>query len=178
MSKSNNMKYAALLLIFLFVAPTFSHAQKLVERRDQASGWYVPVKFRVTAEGGDAKKVDVKIYKDNALIHEIIRAKSKFTVNLDLDNTYTIVMSKDGYRTKSIFMDTHVPDQQVQYSAYQCTMNLEAADKFKHSDPFYLDFPGAIVRWSDKEAGFLPQLAYLSDIQSKVAMLQAQMSPQ
>ena len=171
------MKNTTLLFLTLFIAPTLSQAQKLVESRDQATGWYVPVKFRITAEGTDPKKVDVKIYKDNELLHEIVKAKSKFTINLDLDNAYTIVLSKDGYRTKSVFIDTRVPDQQIQYSAYECRMNLESADKFKHSDPFYLDFPGAIVRWDDKAAGFLPKMAYLTDIQSKVAMLQAQMSP-
>lgn len=172
------MKYTTLLLLTLFFAPCFVQAQKLVETRDQATGWYVPVKFRITAEGGDPKNVDVKIYKDNELVHEIVRAKSKFTVNLDLDNAYTIVVIKDGYRTKSVYMDTRVPEQQVQYSAYECAMNLESADKFKHSDPFYMDFPGAIVRWNDKSAAFMPKMDYLTDIQSKIAMLQAQMSPQ
>lgn len=172
------MKYTTLLFLTLFMAPSFTKAQKLVESRDQAKGWYVPVLFRVTAEGSDPKTVNVLIYKDNELILEIARAKSKFTVNLDLDNAYTIVLSKDGYRPKSVYMDTRVPEQQVQYSAYECRMNLEAADKFKHSDPFYLDFPGAIVRWDDKTAGFMPKMEYLTDIQSKVAMLQAQMAPE
>lgn len=171
------MKYASLLLLSCFLASPVL-AQNLVESRDQATGWYVPVKFKVTAEGADAKRVQVQIYRDNEMIHEIPKAKSKFTVSLDLDNTYTVVISKEGYRDKSLFMDTRVPQQQVQYSGYACTLNLEAESKFAHSDPFYMDFPGAIVRWDDEAQGFMPQLTYLSDIQSKIAMLQAQMSPQ
>jgi len=153
-------------------------AQSPVESRDQATGWYVPVKFKVTAEGADAKRVQVQIYRDNELIQEIPNARSKFTVSLDLDNTYTVVLNKEGYRSKSLFMDTGVPEHQIQYSAYACTLNLEAESKFMHSDPFYMDFPGAIVRWDDEVKGFMPQLAYLTDIQSKIAMLQAQMTPQ
>jgi len=172
-----NMKYTAILLALL-TAPTLSQAQKFVESRDQATGWYVPVKFRVTTEGTDAKRVDVAVYKDNELLHEIKRAKSKFTLNLDLDNTYTVILSKEGYRPKSVFMNTRVPDQEIRYSEYACNMNLEAADKFAHSDPFYMDFPGAIVRWDDEAHGFMPRMDYLTDIQSKIAMLQAQMAPQ
>ncbi|MBK9060279.1 MAG: hypothetical protein IPL81_10540 [Flavobacteriales bacterium] len=56
-------------------------------------------------------------------------------------------------------------------------MNLEAADKFTHSDPFYMDFPGAIVRWNDESHGFMPSMGYLTDIQSKIGMLEAQMIP-
>lgn len=171
------MKFAPLLIACL-LAPPCLQAQSLVESRDQATGWYVPVSFKVTAEGAKAKRVQVQIYRDNELIHEIPKAKSKFTVSLDLDNTYTVVLSKEGYRDKSLFMDTRVPQQQIQYSGYACTLNLEAKSKFTHSDPFYMDFPGAIVRWDAEAKGFMPQLAYLTDIQSKIAMLQAQMSPE
>ena len=159
------MKNTAFTLIALFATPTFCHAQKLVESRDQASGWYVPVKLQVTAEGTKAKNLAVQVYQDNELLQEIHSKKGKFTLNLDLDNTYTFVLNQEGYRPKSVFIDTHVPVKQVQYSEYACYMNLEAADKFTHSDPFYMDFPGAIVRWNDESHGFMPSicLLYTSD---------------
>ena len=171
------MKNTAFTLIALFATPTFCHAQKLVESRDQASGWYVPVKLQVTAEGTKAKNLAVQVYQDNELLQEIHSKKGKFTLNLDLDNTYTFVLNQEGYRPKSVFIDTHVPVKQVQYSEYACYMNLEAADKFTHSDPFYMDFPGAIVRWNDESHGFMPSMGYLTDIQSKIGMLEAQMIP-
>lgn len=171
------MKNTAFTLIALFMAPAFCHAQKLVESRDQASGWYLPINLKVTAEGAKAKNLAVQIYQGNELLQEFRSKMGKFTLNLDLDNTYTFVLDQDGYRPKSVFIDTHVPVKQVQYAAYDCFMNLEAADKFTHSDPFYLDFPGAIVRWNDEAQGFLPSMSYLADIQSKIGMLEAQMLP-
>ena len=119
----------------------------------------------------------VQVYQDNELLQEIHSKKGKFTLNLDLDNTYTFVLNQEGYRPKSVFIDTHVPVKQVQYSEYACYMNLEAADKFTHSDPFYMDFPGAIVLWNDESHGFMPSMGYLTDIQSKIGMLEAQMIP-
>lgn len=171
------MKNTVFTLIALFLAPAFCHAQKLVESRDQASGWYVPVNLKVTAAGTKAKDLTAQVYQDNKLLQEIHSKKGMFTLNLDLNNTYTFVLSQEGYRPKSVFIDTHVPDKLVQYSAYDCFLNLEAADKFLHSDPFYMDFPGAIVRWNDAAHGFSPSLGYLADIQSKIGMLEAQMVP-
>lgn len=170
--------HAALILIALLALPFQATAQKkLVENRSQATGWYVPVKFKVTAQGARAKGLGVKVYKDNQLLHDIIGAKDKFTLNLDLENGYTVILSKEGYRSKSVHINTHVPEQVVQYPAYECTMNLEPADHFTHSDPFYMDFPSAIVRWNDASQGFMPQQDYLRDIQAKMAMLQVQMDP-
>lgn len=166
-----------LLLSALLLAPAIAHAQKLVDRRDQATGWYVPLNMRITANGGEAKAVNVQVYKDNSLVNEMRASKDKFTVNLDLENAYTVVLNKEGYRTKSVYINTHVPEKQVEYPAYDCKMDLEPVDRFTHADPFYMDFPSAIVRWDDKARGFMPQMGYITDIQAKVAMLRAQMDP-
>ncbi|MCC6839880.1 MAG: hypothetical protein IT230_06955 [Flavobacteriales bacterium] len=155
--------------------PLLVHAQKLVDSRDQATGWYVPVKVMVTAQGSPAEQVDVQVYKENTLIHEIPGSKHKFTVNMDLENTYTLVLRKEGYRTKSVMINTHVPNDQVEYPEYACNLDMEPEEWFAHADPFYLDFPGAVVHWDDKTESFMPQMNYLADIQSKVAMLRAQM---
>lgn len=171
------MKHTVLALFALVMAPAIGQAQRLVDTRDQATGWYVPVNIKATSNGANSKELSVMVYKDNELIKELHAVKNKFTLNLDLDNSYTLVLSQEGYRTKSVLMDTHVPAQQVQYPAYDCFINLEAADKFAHADPFYMDFPSAIVRWNKEAQGFLPNAGYLTDIQSKMGMLQAQMTP-
>ncbi len=172
------MQPKAIILLAFLAAPFFVQAQKLVDRRDQATGWYVPVKFRVTAQGANSKRVNVKIYRDNTLVHDIPGTKGKFTVNLDLENHYTVMLEKEGYRSKSISIDTHVPEQRVQYPMYDCTMDLEPEDRFTHADPFYMDFPSALVRWNDEAQEFAPQMEYVRHIQGKMAMLRAQMDPQ
>lgn len=173
------MKHFAIpLLCLLLAAPTVSKAQKkLVDKRDQATGWYVPVKFFVTLQGAKAKTVDVQVYQDNKLVQQLPGSKGKFTLPLDLDNHYTVIFSKEGYRSKSIAFDTSMPEDLVKYPAYECTMDLDPESHYTHSDPFYLDFPSAIVRWNQEEHGFYPQAGYLRDIQSKMAALQVQMDP-
>lgn len=172
------MKHQAITLISaLLLLPFFANAQKLVDTRDQATGWYVPVKFKVTAQGGDAKTVDVQVYKENSLVHDIPNSKGKFALNLDLGSTYTIILAKPGFRTKNFTMDTSVPQDVVEYPGYACVIDLDADEKYTHADPFYLDFPSVIVSWDDEAHGFMPHMNYLSEIQSKVAMLRAQMDP-
>lgn len=177
--KKSNSTFAHLIPVFALAmaSATHCHAQKLVDSRDQAEGWYVPMQVKVTAERGKAKELHVQLYKENAMVQNFTSNDGKFMVNLDLDNSYTIVLEQGGYRPKSICVDTHVPAQQVVYQAIACPVNLEAADKFTHADPFYLDFPGAIIRWDNSVQGFMPQSNYVADIQSKIGMLQAQMSP-
>jgi hypothetical protein len=171
------MKAILTTMIILAAGNSICHAQKLVDERDQATGWYVPVNLKVTVERGKAGRVDVALYKDNKLVQEMQAKKGAATLNLDLDNTYSFVISQEGYRPKTVVVDTHVPAQQVEYASFPCFVNLEAADKFVHSDPFYLDFPSAIIRWDESVQSFAPNTGYVADIQSKIGMLQAQMSP-
>lgn len=172
------MKHLAISLICIMLAmPSITKAQKLVDKREQAVGWYVPVKFIVTAQGAKAKTVDVHVYKDNKEVLAMPNSKSKFSLGLDLDNDYTIVLKKEGYRAKSIYINTSIPEELVRYPGYECTMDLEPASDYAYSDPFYMDFPSAIVRWDPEVQGFYPQAGYLRDIQSKMAMLQVQMDP-
>ncbi len=171
------MKPILATLLFTGACAHLCQAQKLVDERDQASGWYVPVNVKVTTERGKAGDVDVTLYKDNAVVTSFKAKKGIFSLSLDLDNAYSFIVEQEGYRPKTIYVDTHVPATQVQYGAFPCFVNLEAADKFTHSDPFYLDFPGAIIRWDDQAQAFVPSTGYVTDIQSKMGMLQAQMTP-
>jgi hypothetical protein len=171
------MNRTTLILLGFLLASCTATAQNLVDSRSQAEGWYVPVNGAVTANGAKARELDVKLYLDNQLVSEVTAKKGKFHLELDLNNAYTLILSKEGYEPKVIQVDTHVPDQLVKYPGYNCFVDLEPSDKFAHSDPFYLDFPGALVSWHPEQKGFYHSTGYLADIQSKVAMLQAQIVP-
>lgn len=154
-----------------------SAQRNIIDRRDQADGWYLPVECNVTAQGGSTELVQVALYKDNELVIELQPEKkmSSFMLELDIDNYYTIVVSKDGYRQKTVWLDTHLPENQVKYDKYPCNVNLEPLDKFAHSDKFYLDFPSALVRWNDERKAFAHNDDYLTNIQVKMALLGAQL---
>jgi hypothetical protein len=174
----NSMKTRTLAL---FPCIAFSGALmaqgKLVDRRDQAEGWYLPIECELTANGGKTDGVSVTIYKDNTMVSQLNPKEVGATckLELDIDNQFTVKFAKEGYREKLVYVDTHLPEGQVEYKKYTCNVNMEPMDKFTHSDPFYLDFPSSIVRWNGDQAAFTHNDEYLSGIQLKMALLGAQL---
>lgn len=179
--KAIDMSHRSLTFLFLCCITAGMHAQKnrIIDRRDQAEGWYLPVECNVMANGGPASGFAIAMYKDNQLVKEIPAGKkaSDIELDLDIDGFYSIRFTKPGFREKLVCIDTHLPESQVKYGKYICHVNLEPLDKFAHSDPFYLDFPGAMVRWNEEKQAFMHNDEYLAEIQSKVAMLGAQIEP-
>ena len=69
---------------------------------------------------------------------------------------------------KMLYSDTKIPPDLVKYPDYECYVNLQAplADG---TDPFYTDFPSAIVRYNEVMGGFYHSEHYLSHIQTRLA---------
>lgn len=138
---------------------------------------YLPVECHVTANGGPTDMITLTVYKDNNEAFELSpeKKKSSFLLDLDMDCYYTVRASKEGYRDKTVVIDTRLPEEQVKYRSTSFAINLEASDKFAYSDQFYLDFPSAIIQWDGPRESFAHSDAYLANIQLKMALLGAQM---
>ena len=146
-------------------------------QKSQPSGMILPVECSVMANGALTDSLHIPLYKDNGNVADIAPARYKngCILELDMNSYYTVVMEKPGYRGKSVAIDTHMPEGRTRYKAYKCSVNLEPLDKFEHSDPWYLDFPSAVVRWDVQKKSFTHSAEYLADIQTKMALLGAQM---
>lgn len=144
---------------------------KLVDRRDQAEGWYLPLHGIVLADGQKADGVKVVLYKNNELVGELpVDKKGHFLAELDIDNAFALVITKDGYQMELLHVDTTLPEGRVEYPEYECTINMEKATAYTGKDEgFYLDFPAAIVRWSDDMKGFYHSETYHDDIKGRLA---------
>lgn len=141
---------------------------KLVDRRDQAEGWYLPVHGRVTAEGKKLDAFDVILYKDNQELGKLKGRKGRFELELDIDQFYTVRIIRPGYQEKMLYFDTKLPPDLVRYPDYECRVNLLPPNA-QGVDPFYTDFPSAIVRWDEAQGGFYHSEHYLSHIQTRLA---------
>jgi len=78
-------------------------------------------------------------------------------------------VTKDGFEDKLVLIDTSLPPDLVTYPDYVCYVNLIPRGKTVGIDPFYADFPSAIVRWNADMGGFYHSEHYLEHIQTKVA---------
>lgn len=142
---------------------------KLVDRRDQAEGWYVPVHGQVSVDGKKTDGYELILYKDNVELGKLeATKKGRFELELDIDQMYTLRIVKAGYQEKMLYLDTTLPQDLVKYPDYECYINLQV-DNAKNIDPFYTDFPSAIVRYDTEMGGFYHSEHYLTHIQTKLA---------
>ena len=154
--------------MFIASSPVFSQG-KLVDARDQAEGWFLPIHGQAYVDG---KKVDgyrVELFKENELLGDVALTKrGQFQLELDVDHTYTVRVTKDGYESKMMLIDTHLPPGLVEYPDYACSINLEPIGTHRNSAEFYTDFPTAIIRWNESMKGFYHSEHYLEHIQTKL----------
>lgn len=169
---NSSFKAMAVLGLALVAGTCFAQGKKggkLVDRRDQAEGWYLPVQGEVTLNGEHGSQVDLILYRDNEQLGTLqTDKKGHFTLELDINQFYTVRAMKDGYQEKMLYIDTQIPENVLDYPDYLCFMNLQPAAA-QGIDPFYTDFPSAIVRWSDEEGGFYHSEHYLDHIQTRLA---------
>ncbi|MFZ1688733.1 MAG: hypothetical protein WAU70_14990 [Flavobacteriales bacterium] len=144
---------------------------KIVDRRDQAEGWYLPVHGAVLADSKKADEVTVRLYKDNEQLPDVPVAKDgTFLAELDIDHSYTLLVMKPGYQNEMITVDTTLPEGLVEYPAYECTVNLDPANKYAGKEEgFFLDFPSAVVSYSAEQGGFYHNEHYMDHIKGKLA---------
>jgi len=141
---------------------------KLVDRRDQAEGWYLPVHGHVMIDGKKADAFDMVLYKDNVELGKLQGKNGRFELELDIDQFYTLRIIKAGRQEKMLYFDTKLPADLIRYPDYECYVNLQALQA-TGTDPFYTDFPSAIVKWDENQGGFYHSEHYLSHIQTRLA---------
>lgn len=153
-----------------FLASCTAFAQRtLVDSRDQAEGWYLPVHGEVSVEGKPVEDYKVMLYKNNESLGEVPVGKSGiFELELDIDQMYTVRVLKEGYQEKIMNIDTTLPKDLTKYPDYECFINLQPT-MAEGVDPFYTDFPSAIVRYSEEMKGFYHSEHYLTHIQTRLA---------
>ena len=160
---------ALLLLMAMLASGVVFGQRKLVDKRDQAAGWYLPVHGQVLVEGKQAGGTELVLYKDN---QEVSRTatdkKGRFQIQLDIDNQFTLHILKEGFEAKMIYIDATLPPELVTYPDYELYANMVPLNA-KNIDPFYSDFPSAIIRWNEEMDGFYHSDHYLTHIQTKLA---------
>lgn len=155
------------LLALLPVADATAQG-RLVDRRDQAEGWYVPVHGHILIDGKGASDCTIELYKDNEHLGQVaVKKNGRFEVNMDIDNQYSILVRKEGFEAKLIHMDTKLPEDLVTYPDYECFVSLVPQVAATEAN-FYHDFPSAIVRWNPEMGGFYHSDNYLAHIQNKL----------
>lgn len=167
--QSGRLRAGILFLFALGLSTMVFGQRKLVDRRDQAEGWYLPVHGQVLVNGKETSGTELILYKDNK---EVARTdtdkKGRFVLQLDIDNQYTVRIQKEGFAAKMIYIDATLPPELVTYPDYELYANM-IPENAQNIDHFYSDFPSAIIRWNEEMGGFYHSDQYLTHIQTKLA---------
>ncbi|HRH38798.1 MAG TPA: hypothetical protein PK760_10660 [Flavobacteriales bacterium] len=156
-----------LATLTLFCATLLCSAQDSDDR--------LPFAVSVTANGAEADRFTVTLYKDNEQVVELPPSEhGAFELALEFNAQFSIRISKAGYRDKVLAVNTEVPPGSGSEELIVYTVDLEPMDRFAHADPFYLDFPSALVQWDEATGEFTHSERYLANIQLKMALLSAQ----
>lgn len=143
--------------------------QRLVDERGQAEGWYLPVHAQVLVDGKRSSDYLVTVHRDNVELERVqVDKRGRFSLQLDIDQTYTIRITKDGYEAKHLMVDTSLPPDLVSYPDYELFVNL-IPGAATNVDPFYVDFPSVIVRWNPDMGGFYHSEHYYTHIRTKLS---------
>lgn len=165
------MKKLIAPLVLLLLAPEV-FGQRLVDKREQAEGWYLPVHGQAFIDGRKTDGYQVRLFEENEYKGEVpVDKKGRFLLELDIDKAYTVELTKDGYERKLMLIDTHLPEGLVEYPDYECYVNLTPEEAHEGRQDFYTDFPTAIIRYDSEMEGFYHSEHYLEHIQLKLGNL-------
>lgn len=92
-----------------------------------------------------------------------------FNFKLDANEHYTIVVEKEGYVTRTVSISTEVPASVSLRDMFRYEFDLQMF-KINTSlyDPYYLDFPVAIISYDAKHDVFDNHENYTKHIKSKI----------
>ena len=84
-------------------------------------------KIKFTVDKGKLDNALITITRDGAPYRIIDPNKGKYNINLELGSSFIFVFSKPGYITKSVVVDTHVPNgrEKEYFAEFIAEVNLE-----------------------------------------------------
>lgn len=90
-----------------------------------AIGICLNIKGTIKVDQVVSNQAAIEIIKNEHKIAELLTdEKGKFSINLEADNNYTLVVSKDGYFQQKIAFNTHLDDDDLYLWKYKFTLDL------------------------------------------------------
>lgn len=124
--------------------------------------------MNVTVNGRPTGHFTVTLYRDNERVLQLQPSKfSGFKLALELGAHYSISVFKEGFHEKLISRILLFLKEWAVGSSYLCELQLRSLTD-DPVDPFYIDFPSALVRWYGRKRGFDHSEHYTQDIQAAI----------
>ncbi len=138
--------------------------------QDEAATTNLEIYGRLTDGENKLPGCEVIVYKGNEEAGRFTTDKSgKFEVAMALNETYSMEFHKEGFATKRIAIDTHMPKAregaEVMIAPIGMDISLLEKAKYTGANTDELDFPFAMVKWSKAQGAFAQDQEYTMGMQ-------------
>lgn len=111
------------------------------------------VRVKLSIVDGDVKNAVITITKNGAPFKVIDPNKGKYTVDLDLGAEYLFTSTKMGYVTKSVVVDTHVPNGREKEEFNKFLVEVELTKQPKDQEISYSQ-PVGRIKYTNESGDF------------------------
>ncbi len=144
------------------------------EGKNSKSGDSFKVYGYATVNYKKGKEIEIKVFEENAQVQKTrTDKKGEFYLELMKNKHYVIEFSYPGTYPKRIIIDTKVADNIENFNnefGFHC--DLIPADEFAGvKDTDILDFPSAIIEFSEEEKALVPKVEYVKNYTIEVEKL-------
>lgn len=117
--------------------------------------------------------VEVRLYKENDELEwneitSVTHHEHSFVFNLDVNEYYTIEISKNGFVSRSVAISTKLPADISLASIFHYEFEISLFKEKKGVDDYYLDFPVALISYDTKRDVFDNNYSYTAHIKTKI----------
>ncbi|MEZ4721749.1 MAG: hypothetical protein R2813_07745 [Flavobacteriales bacterium] len=108
----------------------------------------------ITSDKEKIADVILELWEDNEVIESIETKKNgKFKFRLENNHIYTIQLSKKGYYTKRISVNTHLPEDVKNRFEFEFDINIDSK-KDNQFDESLSEYPSALIAYNKKRKKF------------------------
>lgn len=108
----------------------------------------------ISFEDKGLEEVKVELFEGNTIVDAFETKKNgKFKFTLYSSRIYTIQLSKSGYYTKRISVNTNVPTDYQDVGKFQFDIGMTSKTDAEY-DPYLSEYPSALIAFDEKKREF------------------------
>lgn len=142
----------AMIILSMFIA-TMS-PQKSITAQTSSSYEVLQISGNIIGKQGNLEGVLVELFRDNEVVSSFESTqKGKYRFDLASGYIYTIQLSKAGFYTKRISVNTKIPAGYDDMHTFEMDFTLESVEE-KNYDNHLIEYPAVLIAFDSKQAGF------------------------
>jgi flagellar biosynthesis GTPase FlhF len=148
--------FSAAIVVLTMAAPAFAQQGRFT------------IQGRVKVEGGGLEGARMVVYRNGEKDRVVNNNLSKFSLDLDLNQTYVINFEKDGFVTKKLSFDTHAPAEAVTNGFTPFEFAVSIFKQYDDVNTVVFNQPVGMIRFDAGLDDFDYDTDYTKSIQSQL----------